>query len=118
MRQPLELMVPPGPHKLTLTNPFAREYTTSFNIAEGESRDFDITLIQKPLRVSFDEELDPECVATVDGRSLGGIGALGRAFELADPDTPHLVTLACPDGQQLSWPIEGRVAGSRVVLPP
>lgn len=119
VRQPLTLTLTPGVHTLTLRNAWAQDYTTTFSVSAGERRQFDVTLVKKPLQLRFAAELADDCALRVDGQSMGALGGLGRALALHDPDSAHVVELACPERDAQRWEISpGRVPGSTVTLPP
>ncbi|MCK6525865.1 PEGA domain-containing protein, partial [Myxococcota bacterium] len=119
VRQPLTLTMSPGVHTLTLRNAWAQDYTTTFSVSAGERRQFDVTLVKKPLQLRFAADLADDCALRVDGQSMGALGGLGRALALHDPDSAHVVELACPDEDTMRWEIPpGRVPGSTVTLPP
>jgi hypothetical protein len=119
VRQPLALTLSPGVHTLTLRNAWAQDYTTTFSVGAGERRQFDVTLVKKPLQLRFSSELADDCALRVDGQSMGGLGGLGRALALHDPDSAHVVELGCPGVDPQRWDIPpGRVPGSTITLPP
>ncbi|MBK9366025.1 MAG: protein kinase [Deltaproteobacteria bacterium] len=119
VRQPLTLTMSPGVHTLTLRNAWAQDYTTTFSVSAGERRQFDVTLVKKPLQLRFSTELADDCALRVDGQSMGALGGLGRALALHDPDSAHVVELGCPEVEPQRWDIPpGRVPGSTITLPP
>ncbi|MCB9759038.1 MAG: protein kinase [Alphaproteobacteria bacterium] len=118
VRDPLTLKLPPGSHTLTLTNPYVKDYTARFDVAAGEQKTFDITLVKKPVTATFVDTVDGGCAVRVDGQLMGTVASLGRGFDLQDPDVPHMIGLECPDGSEDLFTVKPREPGSVVLLPP
>lgn len=118
LRQPLSLSLSPGVHKLRLTNPYAQDYVTTVDVASGEAKELVITLVKKPLTVTFLKGIEGGCAVRVDGAPMGTVASLGRNFELQEPDLVHTIDLECPDGTRAKYPVENRQPGGLVLLPP
>ena len=115
-REPIQ--VSPGQHELVLRNDYAEPYTRSFTVAPGESVVLDnIQLRPLPVTIRIDDSLDAGCMVSLDGTTLGRVGALGRTFQIPDPKHPHEVVFQCAAEPAIISSLEPLTAGAIVRLP-
>ncbi len=115
-REPIQ--VSPGQHQLVLRNDYAEPYTRTFTAAPGESVVLDnIQLRPLPVTIRIDDSIGGDCMVSLDGTTLGRVGALGRTFQIADPKNPHEVVFKCDASPPIVSPLEPLTAGAIVRLP-
>jgi serine/threonine-protein kinase len=115
-REPI--LVSPGQHELVLRNDYAEPYTRTFTVAPGESVVLEnIQLRPLPVTIRIDDSVDASCMVSLDGTTLGRVGALGRTFQIPDPKHPHEVVFQCAAEPAIVSPLEPLTAGAIVRLP-
>jgi hypothetical protein len=116
-----DIAVTPGKHTLTLKNPLAQPYTTTFEVAAGERKEIVVPeLTPLPLTARLAGGFADTCVVSVDGVSRGTLAAIGRDIAIHDPRVPHAVELSCPEGVVVrrELPANARPGSTVVISPP
>ncbi len=93
-----QLLLPAGSHRLVLRHRLLVDQEVEIAVAAGESRVVDVSLRPRPSRVTFPDGWAAECLVRANGATVGALGALRHALEVASPEKPLEVELRCPSG--------------------
>lgn len=93
-----KLALPPGTHQLTLRSPLLLEETVEVTVTGGETPVKNVTLRPKPSKVVFPDALPADCAVEANGRAVGTLAELGRAWVVERPDQRLAMGITCPDG--------------------
>ncbi|MCB9676850.1 MAG: serine/threonine protein kinase [Alphaproteobacteria bacterium] len=97
-RAPLELQ--PGAYVLEIRSDVVKPYELRIELGPGESLEKVVNLEARPAPVRFAASFPDACTVSLNGASLGTLGALGHRIEVPRPNQHgHVVQVACPDAE-------------------